>query len=69
MENQFIPESDFVARFSIAQKNVLSAAQVKTILDAELFTAYEQKELNIKYLKQATKVRKYTTSKVAGLSK
>lgn len=61
LENQFFSESDFIARYNLPQKNVLSAAQVNTILAAQLFTAYKQNKFNLKYLKQADEVRKYTS--------
>lgn len=69
MENQFFSESDIIARFGIAKKNVLTSAQLKKILAAKLFTAYAQKSFNPDYLKQANDVRKFTQSIVADANK
>jgi hypothetical protein len=60
VKNQFFQASDQIARYDFKRTIFLTDAQVKTILDKEIFTAYKQNAFNKKFIQQAGEVRSFT---------
>jgi hypothetical protein len=65
VKDHFFGASDVVALYNFNKTHFLQGAQVNTILNNSLFTAYKQHSFNNKYLLQANSVRKYTGAIVA----